>query len=230
MLKVISRSTFDLQAVLDTLVELAARLCEADMVAITRRRRGFPASRIVRFPVRLRQIHETTSPDSAGTRIGLGRAVLEGQAVHIPDVQDDAEYALLDRERFDVRTVLAVPLSREGTPIGVMVLQRKAVRPFTEQQIELVTTFADQAVIAIENVRLFDEVQARTRELSEAFEQQTATGDVLRSSADRHRPETCVRCDRRNRGAAVRGTRRAWSGLERWIVSLPAAAPMQLDA
>jgi signal transduction histidine kinase len=111
----------------------------------------------------------------------VGRTVLEGRTVHIADVQADPEYAFLEAARIGgLHTMLGIPLLREGTPIGVIVLQRKSVQPFTAKQIELVTTFADQAVIAIENVRLFDEVQARTRELSESLQQQTATADVLK--------------------------------------------------
>jgi two-component system NtrC family sensor kinase len=109
-----------------------------------------------------------------------GRAVLEGRTIHIPDVMADPEYEITERTRIgEIRTLLGVPLMREGTPIGVVVLQRNTVRPFSAKQIELVTTFADQAVIAIENVRLFDEVQTRTRELTESLEQQTATSEVL---------------------------------------------------
>src|SRR5262249_41483039 len=104
---------------------------------------------------------------------------LKGEVVHIPDVRADPDYTLIDREKFNVRTMLGVPLLREGTAIGVIVLQRSTLRPFTDKQIQIATNFTDQAVIAIENVRLFDEVQERTRELSESLEQQTATSEVL---------------------------------------------------
>src|SRR5262249_23137673 len=112
-----------------------------------------------------------------------GRTALEGKVVHVTDVLGDPEHISsrdLSMRSTGARTILGVPLLREGVPSGVIVLMRRVVRPFSERQIELATTFADQAVIAIENVRLFDEVQARTRELSEALEQQTATSEVLR--------------------------------------------------
>src|SRR3974390_2116550 len=110
-----------------------------------------------------------------------GRTVLEGRIVHIPDVLADPEFPWFEaQKRGRYRTVLGVPLLRQGAPIGVLFLTRNTIDPFTPKQIELVTTFADQAVIAIENVRLFDAEQQRTRELSEALEQQTATSEVLK--------------------------------------------------
>jgi GAF domain-containing protein len=109
-----------------------------------------------------------------------GRAVLEGGIVHIEDVLSDSEFTLLDAQKLGhFRTVLAVPLLREGTAIGALFLTRPEIEPFTQNQIDLLTTFADQAVIAIENARLFDEVQARTREVQESLEYQTAISDVL---------------------------------------------------
>jgi len=179
VLKVISRSTFDLQTVLDTLVESAARLCEADRAGLTRPVGEF-FQHVASYGYSAEyQRYMEAYPIPSGRGSVSGRAVLEGKIIHVADVRADANYAVLDRE-FNVRTALGVPLLREGTPIGVIILQRSTVRPFTEKQIELVSTFADQAVIAIENVRLFDEVQARTHELSEALEQQTATSEVLR--------------------------------------------------
>jgi GAF domain-containing protein len=180
VLKVISRSAFDLQVVLDTLIESAVRLCEADMGSINRQR-GDVYRQVANFghSTALDKFMETHPLEiSRGTVVG--RTVLEGRTVHIADVQADPEYTFLEAARVGgLHTMLGIPLLREGTPIGVIVLQRKSVQPFTEKQIELATTFADQAVIAIENVRLFDEVQARTRELSEALEQQTATSEIL---------------------------------------------------
>jgi GAF domain-containing protein/DNA-binding response OmpR family regulator/anti-sigma regulatory factor (Ser/Thr protein kinase) len=180
VLKVISRSTFDLPTVLNTLVESAARLCEADMAGMVR-----PKGKIFQFVANYGypsdyQAYMESHPIPSGRGSVIGRAVLESRTIHVSDVLADPEYQMTDAGRVGgIRTLLGVPLMREGTPIGVIALQRNTVRPFTDKQIELVTTFADQAVIAIENVRLFDEVQARTRELSESLEQQTATSEVL---------------------------------------------------
>ena len=112
----------------------------------------------------------------------LGRAIIELKTIHVPDVETDREYtSSIERQRIGgYHTALGVPLLREGIPIGVLIMVRNTVQPFTDKQIELVETFADQAVIAIENVRLFEAEQERTRELSESLEQQTATADVLR--------------------------------------------------
>jgi GAF domain-containing protein len=182
VLKVISRSTFDLQSVLNTLVESAARLCEADMAGLHRHTgAGYERGASYGFSAEFDEyMANILSPLTLGRDTAWGRAWLDRKIIHIHDVLADPEYVLrVPAEIGGWRTVLGVPLLREGVPIGVLVLMRRVVRPFTEKQIELVTTFADQAVIAIENVRLFDEVQARTRELSEALEQQTATSEVL---------------------------------------------------
>ena len=169
VLKVISRSTFDLQTVLNTLVESAARLCEADYAAIHRPKDGaypyvasYGLSREYDDYMRAR-------PIVPGRDTVLGRAVIEGQVVQVEDVLTDPEYGNRERAKLGgFRTVLGVPLLREDIPIGVIVLARSEVRPFTDKQIELVKTFADQAVIAIENVRLFDEIQDKSRQLAEA--------------------------------------------------------------
>jgi GAF domain-containing protein len=181
VLKVISRSTFDLQTVLDTLTESAAHLCEADMAAIARQKGdAHYLVSVYGYPVNVIE-YVKTIPHERGRGSIVGRTVLSAKTVHVTDVLADAEYTNLDMQKtLGYRTALGVPLIREGNPIGVISLVRKFVRPFTDKQIELVTTFADQAVIAIENVRLFEAEQHRTRELSESLEQQTATAEVLR--------------------------------------------------
>jgi GAF domain-containing protein len=180
VLKLISRSTFDLKTVLDTLAESAARLCSADKGLIFQR-----DGDVLRLVANLGYSREAERywldhplPIDRGS--ATGRAVLEGRATHIPDVLADAEYrAIRYQELGGYRTALSVPLLRGGTTIGTFSLSRNEVNPFTDKQIELVTTFADQAVIAIENARLFEAEQQRTRELSESLEQQTATSEVL---------------------------------------------------
>ena len=180
VLKVISRSTFDLQTVLNTLVELVAQLCEADLAQINRPKdQGFYSAANYGYSREYIEFVKTQS-FVPGRGTVLGRVQLEGKPVQIDDVLSDPEYAVPEIQALGgFRTHLGVPMLREGNMIGVLLVSRKTVRPFTDKQIELVQTFADQAVIAIENVRLFDEVQARTRELTESLEYQTATSDVL---------------------------------------------------
>ena len=179
VLKVISRSAFDLQTVLDTLVVSAAKLCDADRACIFQKsgefyhwvsNYGFSPELIA---------YANAHPFTAGTHSTTSRVALEGKPIHNPDVLADPDYQASEYQRLgNYRTMLGVPLLREGVPIGVFILTREQVRPFTARQIELVTSFADQAVIAIENVRLFDEVQARTKELALSL-------DELRTAQDR---------------------------------------------
>jgi signal transduction histidine kinase len=172
VLKVISRSTFDLVTVLETLVASAARLCDADKGFIARREGvGYRLAAKFGFaPEFVEYVGQVLIEPGRNTLVG--RTALEGRTVHIPDIRTDPEYTWFEAiERSGgVRTILGVPLMREGVPIGVFNLARLTVRPFTNKQIELVSTFADQAVIAIENVRLFDEIQDKNRQLAEASE------------------------------------------------------------
>jgi two-component system, NtrC family, sensor kinase len=179
VLKVISRSTFDLKSVLQALVESAARLCDANQAMIRRQEGGVLVGGVSDGYSPEFSEHARSLPIEPGRGTAAGRALLEGKTVHIQDVQADPEYTWTQAQRFGgFRTVLAVPMLRESNPIGVLTLTRSEVRPFTDKQIELAETFADQAVIAIENVRLFDDVQTRTRQLAQSVSELQALGEV----------------------------------------------------
>jgi two-component system NtrC family sensor kinase len=180
VLKVISRSAFDLQTVLDTLLQTAARLCDANQGTITQRKGNtFYRSVSYGFPTAFAE-YVKDRPVELGRDTATGRALVEGKVVHIPDVQTDPDYTWKEAQRLGgFRTLLGVPMLREGVPVGVLTLTRTEARPFTDKHIELVSTFADQAAIAIENVRLFESVEARTRELAKSLDDLRTTQDRL---------------------------------------------------
>jgi GAF domain-containing protein len=178
VLRVISSSPTDVQPVFDTIVRSAARLCEATRSALLRFE-GEHLALAATFGFTSEQVEGTRAFRlRPGREWAAGRAVMESRVIHVPDVAQDPEYRNPAQSILNLRTVLAVPMLREGTPIGAVSIWRSEVRPFSEAQIKLVTTFADQAVIAIENVRLFQELQARTAQLTRSVTELRALGEV----------------------------------------------------
>src|SRR6266498_2092355 len=185
ILRMIARAPADLQEVMDTIAENAARLCDADD-AVVRRVDGD----VLQFVSHFGSMPTVGGP---GRRLVFdrgsvpGRAIIDQQTIHVPDLPAAVTEFPQSKDRgikLGVRTALATPLMRDGVPLGVIHIRRTEVRPFTDKQIKLLETFADQAVIAIENVRLFKELQERNRDLTEALEQQTATSEILRAIAN----------------------------------------------
>jgi K+-sensing histidine kinase KdpD len=169
VLKVISRSVFELQPVLDTLVATATRLCNAEMAFIFRHQAGvYRLAANCGFPPAYEAFLKGVALSPSRTTV-TGRAALEGHPVHVVDILADPEYDMPETYGLGKsRTMLSVPLLREKVPIGMITVARQRVEPFTDKQVELVSIFADQAVIAIENVRLFDDIQDKSRQLAEA--------------------------------------------------------------
>jgi signal transduction histidine kinase len=184
ILRVISRSPTDLQPVFDTIVSSAVRLCGAAFGGLQRldgdrmtldAQHGVPEDELV-------ILHRDVFPLPLSRETATGRAILDRAVIHIPDIREDPDFRTPRLRTMQAyRTILAVPLLRDGAPIGALALWRSEVRPFSEAEIGLVQTFADQAVIAMENVRLFKELEARNRDLTEALDRQTATADILRA-------------------------------------------------